>query len=338
MDEKVWLELDPRQMAAARARVTPRVLILLNKPYGVLCQFTDPGGPADPRRLRRGAAGVYPAGRLDHDSEGLLLLTDDGALQARLADPRHGVEKTYWVQVEGVPDEDALEQLRAGVVLKDGPTRPARARLIDGAAPALAARSADPVSRGDSRPRGSRSGIREGRNRQVRRMTAAVGLPTLRLIRAAVGPYALGALPAWGVAGGGAGAAAVAASREPPLTLPSPLRGEGVDPPPQGEGRGEGLLEDGVAAVDDEGVAGVVAAGVARQVDRDAAEVVAGAPAAHRACAAARCSANFAVATAFSVMSVSIQPGRMALARTLWRANSTASARIIEITPPLVAA
>jgi 23S rRNA pseudouridine2457 synthase len=149
------------------------VLILFNKPFGVLCQFTDPGGRptlADYVAVPR----VYPAGRLDHDSEGLLLLTDDGALQARLANPRHHVEKVYWVQVERVPGEDALARLRAGLVLKDGPTRPARARLIPTAWVEI--------------------GLTEGRNRQVRRMTAAVGFPALRLIRVAVGPYELGGL------------------------------------------------------------------------------------------------------------------------------------------------
>jgi 23S rRNA pseudouridine2457 synthase len=168
------------------------VLILLNKPYGVLCQFTDAGGRptlADYVPVPR----VYPAGRLDLDSEGLVLLTDDGALQARLADPRHRVEKVYWVQVERVPTEDALARLRAGVVLKDGPTRPARARLIDAPPglwprdPAIRTRAAIPTAWVEI-------ALTEGRNRQVRRMTAAVGFPALRLIRAAVGPYRLGGL------------------------------------------------------------------------------------------------------------------------------------------------
>jgi 23S rRNA pseudouridine2457 synthase len=168
------------------------VLILLNKPFGVLCQFTDPDGRptlADYVPVPR----VYPAGRLDADSEGLLLLTDDGALQARLADPRHHVEKVYWVQVERVPDEDALARLRAGLVLKDGPTRPARARLIEEPPglwprdPPIRLRAAIPTAWVEI-------GLTEGRNRQVRRMTAAVGFPALRLIRVAIGPYALGGL------------------------------------------------------------------------------------------------------------------------------------------------
>ena len=168
------------------------MLILLNKPFGVLCQFTDPGGRptlADYVPVPN----VYPAGRLDHDSEGLVLLTDDGALQARLADPRHHVEKVYWVQVERVPTDDALARLRAGVVLKDGPTRPARVRPID-EPPALWPRD-PPIRRRASIPTAwLEIALTEGRNRQVRRRTAAVGHPALRLIRVAIGPYALGGL------------------------------------------------------------------------------------------------------------------------------------------------
>lgn len=168
------------------------MLILLNKPFGVLCQFTDPDGRptlADYVPVPR----VYPAGRLDADSEGLLLLTDDGALQARLADPRHHVEKVYWVQVERVPGEDALARLRASVVLKDGPTRPARVRAIE-EPPGLWTREPPIRHRAAIPTAWLEIGLTEGRNRQVRRMTAAVGFPALRLIRVAVGPYALGGL------------------------------------------------------------------------------------------------------------------------------------------------
>ncbi len=164
-------------------------LIRFNKPYGVLSQFTPEGRW---RGLKDFIAlpGVRAAGRLDADSEGLLLLTDDGPLQARISDPRHKMEKTYWVQVEGIPGDEALARLRTGVELNDGPTLPARARRLD-PAPALWPR--DPPIRVRQHIPDSwiELVIREGRNRQVRRMTAAVGHPTLRLVRAAIGPYTL---------------------------------------------------------------------------------------------------------------------------------------------------
>lgn len=170
---------------------TPQ-LIRFNKPYGVLSQFTAEGrwqGLKDFIDL----PGVYVAGRLDADSEGLLLLTSDGKLQARIADPRFKMEKTYWVQVEGVPDERALAVLRSGVQLNDGMTRPARAHLLQPPPPVWA--RVPPIRERQAIPTAwIELVIKEGRNRQVRRMTAAVGLPTLRLVRAAIGPYTLDGL------------------------------------------------------------------------------------------------------------------------------------------------
>ncbi|MGY1410823.1 MULTISPECIES: pseudouridine synthase [unclassified Luteimonas] len=168
-------------------------MIALNKPFGVLCQFTDRSVP--PRRTLAEFGlppGVYPAGRLDHDSEGLLLLTDDGALAHRITDPRHKQPKTYLVQVEGAPSPEQLQRLREGVDLNDGPTRPAQAALIE--APTLWPRD-PPVRYRRSVPDAwLRLVIGEGRNRQVRRMTAAVGLPTLRLVRVAIGNHVLDGL------------------------------------------------------------------------------------------------------------------------------------------------
>ncbi|HEV7289717.1 rRNA large subunit pseudouridine synthase E [Sphingomonas sp. R647] len=165
------------------------MLILFNKPWGVLSQFTDEGSGHPTLAGFIDVPGVYPAGRLDRDSEGLLLLTDDGRLQARIADPKHKVAKTYWVQVEGEPDEAALAALRTGVRLKDGLTRPALAERID--PPAIWPRD-PPVRFRKSVPDcWIAVTITEGRNRQVRRMTAAVGHPTLRLVRWRVGDWTL---------------------------------------------------------------------------------------------------------------------------------------------------
>lgn len=163
-------------------------LILFNKPYGVLSQFTDRGEAA--RRTLSDfvdVPGVYPAGRLDRDSEGLLLLCDDGRLQARIADPRFKMPKGYLVQVEGEPDEASLDRLRGGVRLKDGLTRPARIERIPD--PELWPRDPPIRFRKSVPDTWLRITIREGRNRQVRRMTAAIGHPTLRLVRWSIGEW-----------------------------------------------------------------------------------------------------------------------------------------------------
>ncbi len=167
-------------------------IILFNKPYGVLSQFT-PEGRWQGLKDYIPVPAVYAAGRLDADSEGLLILTDDGALQRRIADPAHKLSKTYWVQVEGIPDQDALARLRKGVDLGDFVTRAGKAKLMHEPAglwprnPPIRVRQAIPT-------RWVELTISEGKNRQIRRMTAKVGYPTLRLIRAAIGDWALDGL------------------------------------------------------------------------------------------------------------------------------------------------
>ena len=167
-------------------------VILFNKPFGVLSQFTDKGMEGSARPTLSAfidCPGVYPAGRLDRDSEGLLVLTDDGRLQARISDPRHKLPKTYLVQVEGLPDDHALQQLRQGVRLKDGPTKPARIRRIE--PPVLWDRDPPVRLRKTVPDCWLEITLTEGRNRQVRRMTAHVGHPTLRLVRWQVGHWTL---------------------------------------------------------------------------------------------------------------------------------------------------
>ena len=166
-------------------------VILLNKPYGVLSTFTDPDGRPTLAQYVN-VPGVYAAGRLDRDSEGLLVLTDDGKLQHAIAHPSSGKTKSYWVQVERVPDEDALNQLRRGVTIKGGHTRPAKVSIIEPPDlwerdPPVRFRKTVPTAWLDLE-------IQEGMNRQVRRMTAAVGHPCLRLVRYRVGPYTLNGL------------------------------------------------------------------------------------------------------------------------------------------------
>lgn len=170
-------------------------VILFNKPFGVLSQFTDAKSPTERPTLSRyiDVPRVYPAGRLDRDSEGLMVLTDDGKLQARIASPKYKAPKTYLVQIEGDPTDADLDPLRNGLTLKDGPTKPAQARLID--PPALWERDPPVRFRKSVPDRWIELTLREGRNRQVRRMTAAIGLPTLRLVRWRIGDWTLDDLP-----------------------------------------------------------------------------------------------------------------------------------------------
>jgi 23S rRNA pseudouridine2457 synthase len=200
----------------------PRVL-LFNKPFGVLCQFRDKDSrPVLADFIDR--PGVYPAGRLDHDSEGLLLLTGDGDLQARIADPRFKLAKTYWVQVDGAISDEAVARLAAGVELNDGPTLPAACRRLD-PPPALWERVPPVRYRAAIPTSWIELVIREGRNRQVRRMTAAVGFPTLRLVRVAIGPWSLD-----GLAPGEWKEVEVKEGDLPPAPRDRPVRGDGVSP------------------------------------------------------------------------------------------------------------
>ncbi len=168
------------------------MLILFNKPYGVICQFSSDGMHPTLKDYLP-IPGIYPAGRLDTDSEGLLILTDDGGLQHKISHPRHKQPKTYWAQVEGIPTEEALEKLRHGVDLGDFITQPATARIIP-EPPALWPRNPPIRFRKEIPTVWIELTIREGKNRQVRRMTAKVGHPTLRLIRYSIGEWTLAGL------------------------------------------------------------------------------------------------------------------------------------------------
>ena len=167
------------------------MILLFNKPFRVLSQFTTEGNKktlADFIDIKN----VYAAGRLDYDSEGLMVLTDDGRMQQRISNPRYGKDKEYWVQVEGIPEEQQLQRLRQGLTLKDGPTRPAQVERIT--EPDIGPRVPPIRERRNIPTSWLKLVIREGRNRQVRRMTAHVGLPTLRLVRYRIGKWELGSL------------------------------------------------------------------------------------------------------------------------------------------------
>jgi 23S rRNA pseudouridine2457 synthase len=166
-------------------------IILLNKPFNVLCQFTDNVGRSTLADYIT-TNNVYPAGRLDYDSEGLVVLTDDGGLQQHISNPKNKLDKTYWVQVEGLVDNSALEPLRQGIALSDGPCRPARVKLID--SPSLWPRNPPIRQRKNCPTSWLEITINEGRNRQIRRMTAAINFPTLRLIRVKVGSWSINEL------------------------------------------------------------------------------------------------------------------------------------------------